>query len=143
MSGFTPEQADITFHADTSGVVASLRSVLDVLAASRSATETFLKFFPGVLNELPSGDFDLSDDGLSKFFVDAIDIPASRASDLVTIEFNPSKLFLEFITALVANERCAQTTLRHGWPILSVGCLGTPTVAEAGRAASLPRGGAA
>ena len=140
MSGFTPERADITFHADTSGIVASLRSVFDVLLASGGALHTILEAFPDLFDtSTGSAGPDLVVENFHLFFGEAVCGPANGAYELI---FNPSDRYLELVSAVASDADVACNFDVHGWPILSVG--GTsPTVTEAGGESISARGGAA
>lgn len=70
------------------------------------------------------------DDCLDLLFREPINLTASGANKVESFEFQPSDGYLELFTAVAAH-RQAHVFFRHGWPLVSVGCVTTPTVAEA------------
>lgn len=112
-------------------LTASARSVADALSALGGASERIAEFFPG--------HSELGADCLDLILRKPLNSAAPGATKFEAFKLDPSDRYLEFVAA-VARDCHADTFFRHGWPILSV-VARTPTVAEAGVAASVPGGG--
>lgn len=111
---------------------ASFGSVADVLGASNGALEGVAEGFADGLM--------LGDDIGDLVRIEPIGGPAVRASELKGFEILPGDRYLELVTALTGDGNAHVAGVRHGWPILSVGRVAAPTLAE-GRGASSPLAG--
>lgn len=128
--------------AVTNGPVASLTSVLDVLASSNSALETFTQRFGSVLQSDGLGGFVLTDDGIDLLWRECVDVTTGGAGELVSLEFNPSDAFLELVST-IASDGHSHVVFSHGWPILSLAGDTASVTEPAGTCNGAGRGGVA
>ncbi|MEO7469802.1 MAG: hypothetical protein ABIV36_22565 [Sphingobium limneticum] len=109
--------------------------------ASMASLVATLEALPEVAELLLQGSFRslvLGDNVSDLIVIKPVDAPTSGAGVLECVQILPSDRYLEFVAAIVSDrENEISSEIRHGWPILSVGVVAVPTVADAGGVASL------
>lgn len=136
--------ATIDIKVETPAVeaaVLSFTSVFDVLGASGAACEAFAERFPGVLNRVSPGFFEVGHNAADFFISEFMHFTTGGAGKFVSVKLDPADGYFEMVAA-IAVVADANVVLSHGWPILSVAG-DTATETEAGAESICPRGGAA
>jgi hypothetical protein len=128
-------QLSCTGLEDAKASLESLASVLDPAGPKVEAEHLLAEF----IANLRVG----ADDGGNICRFETLADAAGGTLELVSIKVLPSDRFLELMTAIAGERDDVSFVLRHGWPILSVGRVAAPTVAEAGGESIAPGGGPA
>lgn len=115
------------------GPGAAQTSIDSVIAAQAALPQVFELLLQGKFRSLILGD-DVAD----LIVVKSLDCATTGARVLECLQVLPSDRYLEFAAAIVAEgQNEIALNILHGWPILSVGVVAVPTVADAGGVASL------
>lgn len=125
----------VTDKSAADAAILSLRSVCDALEASDALRETIADRFPDIFERATSCSVDLIMNGHEGLIVHSADLCACNTNEILVCT-SPTKRHRELVAAIAA-ERKLEVIESHGWPILSVGGVAVPTVADAGGVASL------
>jgi hypothetical protein len=120
---------------------ASFASVCDALVALRDAG----KHVPDLARHLLGCSFteagvELGPDAFDLFRVEVVDEAALR-TDKISVRVDPNDRYLELVSAISGDvDSRFDLHFDHGWPILSVGGVAAPTVAEGRDESIVPAG---
>lgn len=123
-----PAPSSLSLRLETKGgdtAITSVESVLAALGPARQA-ETGERLAQFICSFLNGG----GDDG-NLFRGEFTGNAAGGAIELVGLKILPSERYLELVAAFAVEREDVSLRLVHGWPILSVGSVAAPTVAEA------------
>lgn len=110
-------------------VLASVRSVLDVLTTSHGVAKGLVDRFPDFFERGSAGDvIDIRADAPDFILAEPINVSASGARKL---SFQPSDRYLELAAAVAGDGDRVCALDVHGWPILSKNDGGSPRPATA------------